>query len=450
MKLPLLFLPLLAFAACGPARLKLIPEFNPPLRQEEVFVWTGQAAGNVLFPCAAGIGWVDASGQIVTWDPERKTAGDVYRLPFAVSEPPFCQGDFLVLRHQADRQLLIFDLAGMETRFAAGDFSARQVLAVDGEYIVYLDDEGLVVRNWQQPGSNRQPAGNQDFFNCHFLRDRILIMGSRQLFVYRKQSGQFQLWPLPLPAAGAFAYHDGNIYYGSSRRQLVKYSLRGNKLDWKVKLGHDLKRQPHVLDGTVVVSPADNSVLQFNRRGSVSWWLALDSIMEYGLVPLAGRLAAFLLSNEIKFIDVRRQQVIAFAIDGRPAGPPLAYRNELYFFVASGRSYKLQRVGNHYGIDVEQTPRQALLPWTPVIFSLRTSNLLRPRIQCLIRDEAGQELLLKKFAAADRAQLAWLPKRAGRYRLWVSATALNRTEEREITFLVFDPRQIVLYFHGIF
>ena len=199
-----------------------------------------------------------------------------------------------------------------------------------------------------------------------------------------------------------------------------------------------------------MVSPADNSVLQLNRRGSVRWWLALDSILQQSLVPLADHLAAFLLNNEIKFIDIRRRQATRFKISGRPTGMPLAYKNELYFFVAAGKTQKLQRVGNHYGIDVELAPRQVLLPMAPVTFSLRTSNLLRPRIQCVIRDESGQTLLEKKFATADRAQLVWLPPQAGIYRLQVSAVAQNRSEEKEVVFLVFDPRCIILYFLGYF
>ncbi len=442
---------LLGFVACSPARLAFVPEISPPLRQQEVFAWTGQAAGNIMFPCAAGIGWVDAAGQIVTWDPEKNSAGTVYPLPFTVSASPFYQGEFLALRSQAGHQLLIFDLARMETRFVAADLPARQILAVDGEHVVYLDKENLVVCNWLKPDTSfRQAIGDQEFFNCHFLSDRILIMGRKQLFVFWVQSGKFQPLTLPQPAGGSFVYLDGSIYYGSSARQLVKYSLQRNKLTWKVTLGHDLKRQPLLQSGTVVVSPEDNSVLQLNRRGSVHWWLALDSILQQSLVPLADQLAAFLLNNEIKFIDIRRRLATRFKISGRPAGMALAYKNEVYFFVSDGKTQKLQRVGNRYGIDVEMEPRQVLLPLAPVTFSLRTSNLLRPRIQCVIRAESGQTLLEKNFAMSDRAQLVWLPPQAGIYRLQASAVAQNRSEEKEVVFLVFDPRCIILYFLGYF
>ncbi len=436
---------LVLLVRCGKPSLTLIPEISPPLIQEEVFTWTGQAAGNVLFSCAAGIGWVEKSGQIVTWNPDKKTAGKIFPLPFTVSAPPFCQGDFLALRSQADDQLLVFDLALMETKFAASHLPVKRILGVDGRHLVYLDGETLVVRDLlNSAGIFHQPTADQDFFNCLFSPERILVMSCGHLFVFWRHSGKFQQVPLPLPAVTPFACQGENIFYGSSQRLLVKYSLRRRKLIWKLKLGHDLERQPLVQAGTSVVSPADNNVLQVSGSGSVRWWLALNSILQYDLVPMADHLAAFLINREIKFIHIRRQQVTLFKIQGRPAGRPLAYKNDLYFLVAAGDKQKLQRVGNYYGMDVTVAPDQVQWLGVPFTVSFQTRNLLKPRIQCVIRDESGKTVLLKKFGLVAQGQLVWLPQRAGIYRVHVSAVALNRKDEKEFLFQVFDPRHIML------
>ncbi len=446
MKIQLVFLLglLAVIDGCGKPRLVLIPEISPPLIQEEVFAWTGQAAGYALFPCAEGIGWVDASGQIITWNAEKKVAGKVFRLPFAVSDPPFRQGDFLVLKNQAADQLLVFDLARMEMSFALRDLQVKQILAVDGNCLVYLDGENLVVYSWQNPaGIFRWPTAEKKFFNCHFFPDRILIMSSRQLFVFWKLNGKFQLLPLPLEAAAEFICQGEYIFYGSSQRQLVKYSLRKNKMVWKLKLGQNLERQPFISTGAIVVSPADNNVMQLNRHGSVRWWLALNSILQFNLVPMADHLAAFLLNHEIKFINLRRQQITVFKIDGRPAGMPLAYNHDLYFFLTAEKLQKLQRVGNQYGIELTLDPDKTQLLGVPITFSILTSNLLKPRLYCVIRDEAGQTVLAKNIEMADRASLVWIPTQAGIYRMQVSAAALNRNEEKEISFQVFDLQRII-------
>ena len=452
MKVQLLLLSgfLALIAGCGPPRLNLIPEISPPLVQEEVFVWTGQVLGNMLFPCAEGIGWVDASGQIVTWNPEKKSAGKVFRLPFAVSEPPFRQGDFLALKSQADDQLLVFDLARMEIRFALRDLQAKQILAVAGDCLVYLAGENLVVYSWWNPaGIFRQPTAEKKFFNCHFFPDRILIMNSRQLFVFWKQKGKFQLLPLPLEAAAEFICQGENIYYGSSQRQLVKYSLRGNKLVWKLKLGQYLERPPFISDGAIIVSPADNNVLQLNSNGSIRWWLALNSILQFNLLPMTDHLAAFLMNQEIKFINFRRQQETVFKMNGRPAGVPLAFNHDLYFFLAAEKMQKLQRVGNQVGIELTLAPDKAQLLGNPITFSILTNNMLKPRLLATIHNEAGQTVLTKKIELAKSAALVWIPAQAGIYRMHVSAAALNHDEEKEISFRVFDPQKMFqkFYFH---
>ena len=439
---------LTVMGGCGKPRLALIPEISPPLVQEEVFAWTGQAAGYDLFPCAEGIGWVDASGQIVTWNAEKKVAGKVFRLPFAVSDSPFRQGDFLVLKSQADDQLLVFDLVRMKMIFTLKDLQVKQILGVDGDCLVYLDGENLAVYSRQNPaGIFRWPTAEKKFFNCHFFPDRILTLSSRQLFVFWKLNGKFQLLPLPLAAAGEFICQGEYIYYGSSRRQLVKYSLPKNKLVWKLKLGQNLERQPVISTRAIVVSPADNNIMQLNRHGSVRWWLALDSILQFKLVPMADHLAAFLMNHEIKFIDPRRLKLTVFKINGRPAGLPLAYNHDLYFFLTAGKMQKLQRVGNQYGIELKLAPEKTKLLGIPITFSILTSNLLKPSLNSVIRDEAGQIVLAKKFESANQASLVWIPVQAGIYRMQVSAAALNRNEKKEISFQVFDPQKIIPEFH---
>lgn len=452
MKIKLFFLAgLLALSVgCAKPRLALIPEISPPLIQEDVFTWTGQVAGNALFPCAEGIGWVDASGQIVTWNPDKKAAGSVFRLPFAVSDPPFRQGDFLVLKSKADDRLLVYDLKLMKTSFELRDKKIKKILAVTGNCLVFLDGENLTVYSWQNPaGIFSWPTAENEFFNCHFFPERILIMSSRQLFVFWKSNRKFQVLPLPLAAAGDFLCQGDCIFYGSSQRQLVKYSLRKNKLVWKLKLSQNLERQPFVFANNIVISPADNNVMQLNRQGSVQWWLALNSILRFNLLPMADHMAAFLVNRDIKFVDFRRRQATVFKSTGRPAGMPMVYNHDLYFLLTAGKTQKLQRVGNRYGIDVTLAPKKTQMLGAPITFSVQTINLLKPLLHCVIRDEAGQEVLSKKFAMASRASLVWLPTRAGVYRLRVSAAARNCDAEKEISFQVFDPQKIVpeFYFH---
>jgi hypothetical protein len=444
--------PLLAvLLACAAPRLTPVAEISPPLIQEEVFAWSGEVAGQALFPCREGIGWVDAAGRIVTWNPEKKAAGTAWPLPFAVSDPPFRQGDFLALKSQAEDRWLVFDLAGMETRFEARNLQANRILGVNGDYLVYQDGENLVVHSRFEPaGPFRWPAVEKEFFNCHFSREHILIMSDRHLFVFRKRDGKFQQLPLPVEAAAGFLCQGEYIYYGSRQRQLVKYSWLENRLAWKLKLGQNLERQPFIAGGAIIIAPADNNVLGVNSRGSVRWWLALHSIPQFDLQPMADHFAAFLLNGEITFIDFRRRGETILKMNGRPSGAPLAYGHDLYFFLAAEAEQKLQRVGNRYGLELAMDPERALWLGETARFSILVHNLLGPKLRVVISDARGQALLAKDFGAVERAEPVWMPPSAGEYRLQASAAAHNRDDERELSFQVFDPREIFLNLYLFF
>ena len=213
---------LAGLVACSPRALPLFPKSARPCARKKFSPGPARSPATCMFPCAAGIGWVDAAGQIVTWDPEKNSAGTVYPLPFAVSEPPFCQGDFLVLRSQADQRMLIFDLARMETRYVAADLPAKQILAVDGEHLVYLDGENLVVCNWLKPEAIfRQAIGDQEIFNCHFLAGTHSDHEPpASCLFFGVQSGKFQL--LPLPLAG------GRIIRLPRREYLLRFQRSGS------------------------------------------------------------------------------------------------------------------------------------------------------------------------------------------------------------------------------
>lgn len=436
------------FCGCRGSRPALIPEISPPLIQEEVFVHSGSLAGDILFPCAAGIGWVDTEGKIVTWNAEKRTAGEVSALPFPVSAPPFRQGDFLVLKDPAADHLLVFDLLELKSRFAMHDLRAARILGVNRDCLVYLDAENLVVYSWQDPaGIFKLPAAKEIFFNCHFFPDRILILGRGHLFTFWKASGKFQQAPLPLPAVSAFFCDGEYIYYGDAQRHLVKFSLAKNRQVWQLKLGQPLARRPFVFTGAIVANPADNNVLQVNRRGSVRWWLPLQSTIRFDLVPMNDHLAAVLLNHEIKFIDLGKKQVTVFKSLGNPVSKPLAFGHDLYFMLQEGKTCKLQRIGNYYGIEVELDPTQAKWTGQLIRFSIQSRNLLKPSFELRINDSEGRTVLSKSAESSERIQLVWMPVQPGRYQIKVTAAGLNRKAEAEVYFQVLDPQKMISGFY---
>jgi hypothetical protein len=429
------------FCGCRRPHPGLVPEISPPLVQEAVFSWTGRLAGDVIFPCAGGIGWVDVAGRIVTWDPEKKAAASEIHLPFPVSAPPFRQGDLLVLSEASGDRLLIYELAGPKMVADLSGLGSGRVLGVDRDCLVYLEGKGLAVNFWEKPaGIFRLEGSADDFFNCHFSAERILVLGRERLFTFWKKTGKFTSQALPQPAASPFLFDGENIYYGSARRFLVKFSPADDRLAWKLRLGQVLEKRPLAFAGSIVAGTADHNFLQVNGRGSMLWWQALGSTMSFELVPMDDHLAAFLLNGAVKFIDPRRKLVTEFKSRGHPLGQPLAMAHDVYFMLREEGAVKLQRIGNRYGIDIDLEPVPVRWPGRSVRFALEPRNLLEPAWDCLIRDAAGKQVFSKSMATAERVTLAWLPLQPGKYTIRVQVRALNHSEETEMSIQVLDPQ----------
>jgi hypothetical protein len=434
---------LAGLCGCRPARPDLVPEISPPLQQAEVFSWKGSMAGDVLFPCAGGVGWVDAAGAIVIWDPAGKSSKSI-NLPFPVASPPFRQGELLVLNDPASDRLLVYDLAALAVKFEARNMGARRILGVDGDCLVYLEGERLAIRLWGKAGGLfHAPTADQKYFNCHFSPERVLILGQEHLLSFWKKTGRFESLDLPQPAASPFFCDGAQIYYGSTRRCLVKFLPAAGRPAWALKLGQVLERRPFVFAGTVIASPADQTVLQVNRRGSILWWLPLSSTMSGDLEPMSENLAALLLNHEIKFIDPGKRQVTTFKGSGLPASRPLALDGDLYFMTRDNTSCRLQRVGNRYAVLIDLEPAKARWVERSLRFTLQTCNLLRPALTCEIVDAAGRTVFSRSAQSGAPVSLAWVPLRPGTYTLRARAKALNRSEESEVSLEVLDPRQAV-------
>lgn len=438
---------LACLCGCRPPHPALVPEISPPLQQTEVFSWKGSMAGDILFPCAGGVGWVDASGAIVTWDPAGKSSR-VFDLPFPVTAPPFRQGDLLVLKNQASDLLLVYDLAGLAVKFESRHMGAGQILGVDGDCLVYLEGERLAARVWGKAnGMFHAPLAEKKYFNCHFSPERVLILGQEHLLTFWKKTGRFESVPLPQPAASPFFCDGGQVYYGSTRRCLVKFPLGAKRPAWELKLGQVLERQPFAFAGAVIASPADQTVLQVNRRGSILWWLPLQSTMSFDLEPMSEHLAALLLNHEIKFIDPGRRQVTAFKGSGLASSRPLAFHGDLYFMTRHEKTCGLQRVGNRYGIIIDLEPAKARFVERSVRFTLQPCNLLEPALTCEILDAAGRPVFSKSVKSSAPVSLAWVPLQPGKYAIRVRAKALNRDEEGAVALDILDPRQVVPAFY---
>lgn len=460
----LLLAGLALLAGCRQTRPNLIPELSPPLIQEKVCSWKGRLAGETIFPCAGGIGWVDAAGGIVACDIGKKSVAKVFAIPFAVSAPPLRQGNLLVLQGKSPDRLLVYDLAGNAVLYDSLHLGAERVLGVDDDCLVYLENSRLTVNFWRRPNAVfRGPAGEARFFNCHFSPERILVLSQDRLHAFAKKSRRFSSAPLPLAAASPFLFADGHIYYGSRGRYLVKYSPERRRARWKMKLGQVLERPPLNYAGSIVACPNDQTLLQLNRRGTILWWQALGATLGPDLLPMSGHLAARLLNHEVHFFDPRLRKTTVFACSGQPFGAPLVFDGAFWFMTRDGDSFQLQRLGSRFGAEIELEKAEVRWPNRSLSFTLRFHNLPAVSWDCEVRDGSGKAVFSRSSTASGGVAtrrsgpdvagrggpvkagrggpvaLAWVPLRPGRFTIHLRARSQGREWLSQAPVQVLDP-----------
>lgn len=441
-------LALLAWAcACRRPGPRLVPEINPPLAQEEISAWKGEPAWNVLFPCAGGVGWIDHDGRVVACAAAGGAPREVFVPPPAAAAPPVWRDRFLVWRDEPSGRLLAFDLDDCRVKLDALVPGAGPVLGAGPAGLVCLEGGRPALRPWDAPAEAvRAREGDERFFSCHFLPERVAVLGQNRLFVWEKNGRRFRSWPLPAPAASPGLCAGGALYYGSGRRTLVKLAADWKRAEWQMPLGHLLERPPLAFAGALVASPSDHTVLLVNRRGSLLWWQALGSALEYDLLPMAENLAAVLLNRRIRFVDPGRRRTADFSDAPRLLGPPLALNGALYYLAGEGENVRLLRLGNRYGVDVEPEPAAAYWVGRSLRFAVRAHNLVAPRWECAVLDAQGNTVFQRSLPRGETAALAWVPQRPGAYRIRARALGQNREAAGEATVRVHDSLQAAPFF----
>jgi len=431
---------LLALAgACRRPHPRLLPEISPPLAQEEVCAWKGAPAWNVLFPCAGGIGWIDPRGRVVACDAPGAAIREIFAPALAPSLPSL-HGRFLVWREEASGRFLAFDLEEGQVKMDPIVPGAGPLLGAGAEGLVCLEEGSPALRPWASPQEAvRADERDERFLSCHFLPERVVVLGQNRLFYLPAGGRRFASRPLPVPAASPGLCDEGALYYGSGRRTLVKLARDWTRAEWELSLGQALERRPLAFAGAVVASPADHTVLRVNRRGTILWWRPLGATLDFDLVAMEENLAAVLLNRTIRFLDPRQGRSTVFADAPRLFGPPLSREGSLYYLSGEGEDFRLLRLGNRYGVDVELEPAAAYWAGKSLRFTLRAHNLVAPSWECTVLDAEGKAVFQRRLTAADNVDLAWVPPRPGAYRIRARAQGRNREGQAEATVQVHDP-----------
>lgn len=434
----------------GCSRIKTVPEISANLSDIDMMDLTGEGLMKTLVKQDAKLVMIKSTGEVLRWDTGNKMVDSLYNLNRQVHPDVFHQGNFLVVRELGESTgvHVVFDLSRMKEAAVVDEPGIRRVLAVDKEWLLFLSsDNRLVARDYRSnsaaaPHTSALPK-DETVFNCHWRGDIALIIASHHLYRYTKSSGVFESLALKNEAVSGFLQVGDAIYYGSAQRELVKYSLRSRKVQWRFQLADRLKTTPLRLGPYIVIVPADNNIYFFTKNGSIYWWQKLDSTFFMPPYAMKDNAVVFLWNQKVKFFDYRKKQVTTYPLDRRPATNPVEVDGYVYVVSTNADEdsrdetlpalRRLSRLGNHYGLEVKTDPEYIKPVGRSVKFTLKPINLVKPhyRVKIVLTShrsgDTGSSIVFEKeIGIRDKPNFVWVPPEAREYRLMIEIDAENK------------------------
>ena len=452
-----LMLSIMLFTLSSCSGIKAIPEISPTLYDEDVLVLSQKPLAKKIIKNKSDFVFFTVNGEIFRWNPGEKMVNFLYKLKTGIEPEIFNQGNYAVLKQQHSGTYVIFDLDGMKEIAALGNLKIKKIVAVDQKRVVYLSDTGeLIFFDYlaKAPLKTLKPD-EKTVFNSEIISDKILILSRNNLYIYNKGSNTVKTLTLKYKAGSGFLADGRWIYYGSDKRELIKFSATSGKTRWRFEMGGLLKIKPVLAGPYIVVIPEDNNIYFFNKKGTLHWWEKLDSSRLRPPMPMEKNVVVFLWNQKVKFFNYKKKQVITYPLNLVAKSNPLNIDEYIYIVTeddveekrgAEGAAvYKrLSKIGNHYGVKITTDPQDIKPKGKSVEFNLKSFNLIKPRFRIKIfhiqaaaqPGNAERETVVfeRQISKKDKPSFVWIPANAAKYRLVLEAYAENRNVIIEETF----------------
>lgn len=439
-----------SFLICRGEKSGSLPEITPILSEENLLLLKTRPLANRLFATVGGLLFVEPEGNISKFDFRSGMIIDRTHLVDAIEEAVMVQNGLLALKQTGTDRWIVLDPATMRKcgGFAGSDI--RKVFGVNGRYLVYRSEERLVFAAFPKGDILASfPVGSHRFLGCVFLEDAVLVMTEEKLLRFVSSTRSVQEIDLAEKPASGFLYDRGDIYYGSSSRLLIRFSLGKKKAVWKLKLGGLLIDPPLKLARHICILPLDQNAYFVNFSGTVSWWTQLDSIRQYPPVAMSENLAVFLMNGEVKFLNPRKKIVCSLKLVSRALGCAVSGGGYVYFLAAgeSDGETAIARVGNRIAIDIAIESPPPRFAGQLLVFSLFPRNLIKPACKVQILDGAGNLIQEKGFAVGQNPRILWIPEKSGDYLLKAEARGGNAVRQNQLKVTIIDWNEILRNFY---
>ena len=119
-----------------------------------------------------------------------------------------------------------------------------------------------------------------------------------------------------------------DIYYGSRKNKLIKYSLKKRKVKWKLDIPNILKIKPQLFNKYILISPEDNNIYFIKKNGTLNWWGKYNSTRLRPPTVMSNNVSIFLMNNEVKFFNPKKKQEILYKLKSSLKSNPIVIKRD--------------------------------------------------------------------------------------------------------------------------
>jgi len=450
-------------SACSGVR--VIPEVSYSLSDEDVLDLTYKKIAKKIIKNKSEFVFITLMGEIFRWNPGEKIVDFLYNLNTTIDPEVFNQGNYVVLKKFESGAYMIFDLNEMKETGLLENIKIEKIVAVDREHIVYLANTNeLTFFNYRSKTPLKTlELDDKRVYNSAFKDNKILILSGSSLIIYSKGGNSVRILKLKHKAGSGFLLDGRWIYYGSDKRELIKFSTTSGKTRWRFKIARTLKITPLKIGPYISVIPGDNNIYFFNKNGTLYWWEKLDSALLLPPESMKENIVVLLWNKKIKFFNYKKKRVITYPLNRVVKSNPVNIGEYIYLVLQDDISEKseedgkppytrLSKLGNHYGVNIKTDPEYIKPMGKSVTFYINSINLIDPQYKIKIFNnsrqhgdgENGPVVFDKIITKKDKPYFIWIPKEAVEYRIVVDVNAVNkRNLKLEETFRAVDIDKIL-------
>jgi len=427
--IPVILIILSLFSGCR--KNQLIPEITPHLTSSPIYTLKEKRPISQLEQFGTGIIFITPKNEIKIFDPDTRKLDTLFQLKQPVATQFFTDGTRLIIKNKKGAEWSVLDLKNRTILKTLRDLLLDKIIGHENSLICFQKDQKLNIFDYQTPRLLQEiPLEAEDIFNCEFKSQNIFILSSKKLYVYDRKADRLNSYLLLHQPSSGFLLWNEFIYYGSTKRELIKLSLNTRKVKWKIKLAMPLKTKPQRMGKHIVLSPEDNNVFFFNRNGTLHWWEKLEATRMLPPIIMKENVAIFLLGRKVKFFNPKTQKVQEFSLKIGLDSNPVYLDNYLYFLTHKTKKkvQRITRLGNLIQVKIKTDPEYVKPLGQSIQFHLNPVNLIKPVLEIKITDQKEQPVFQKTLKHTDIMSFVWIPKKAGKFKLNLSITAKNRKQ----------------------